>query len=180
MDANAPDPRYITKYPIWEQREAASPVHALYLSSDKCDLCIVKYQKYIDILHNSELAREKDKPRDILKIRRSCKIERFFETFELCYPRFNDMTEFLEQYSCVRPHRSQDLLTPPEVYYSCPVQNVSVSRSFCCERKGLSSSARGSRILFVTRCPRAQFRSKLFRRSAAGPNSDESRFSSPR
>ena len=142
--------------------------------------CVAKYQKYKDILHNSELAREKDKPRDILKIGRSCKIERFFETFELCYPRFNDMTEFLEQYSCVRPHRSQDLLTPPEVYYSCPVQNVSVSRSFCCERKGLSSSARGSRILFVTRCPRAQFRSKLFRRSAAGPNSDESRFSSPR
>jgi transposase InsO family protein len=46
------------------------------------------------------------------------KIERFFQTFELHYPRFNDMTEFLEHYNYVRPYRSLNLLTPAEVYYS--------------------------------------------------------------
>jgi transposase InsO family protein len=45
------------------------------------------------------------------------KIERFFQTFELYYPRFNDMTEFLEYYNNVRPHRSLNSLTPADVYY---------------------------------------------------------------
>jgi len=46
------------------------------------------------------------------------KIERFWQTFELYYPRFNDMTEFLQHYNYVRPHRSLNFLTPAEVYYS--------------------------------------------------------------
>ena len=46
------------------------------------------------------------------------KIERFFQTFELYYPRFNGMAEFLEHYNNVRPHRSLNFLTPAEVYYS--------------------------------------------------------------
>jgi len=46
------------------------------------------------------------------------KIERFWQTFELYYPRFNGMTEFLEHYNYVRPHRSLNFLTPSEVYYS--------------------------------------------------------------
>jgi transposase InsO family protein len=46
------------------------------------------------------------------------KIERFWQTFELYYPRFNNMTEFLEHYNYVRPHRSLNFLTPAEIYYS--------------------------------------------------------------
>ena len=46
------------------------------------------------------------------------KIERFFQTFELYYPRFNDITDFLEHYNYVRPDRSLNFLTPAEVYYS--------------------------------------------------------------
>jgi putative transposase len=46
------------------------------------------------------------------------KIERFWQTFELYYPRFNDMTEFLQHYNYVRPHRSLNFLTPAEIYYS--------------------------------------------------------------
>jgi putative transposase len=46
------------------------------------------------------------------------KIERFFQTFELYYPRFNDMTEFQQHYNYVRPHRSLNFLTPAEVYYA--------------------------------------------------------------
>jgi len=46
------------------------------------------------------------------------KIERFWQTFELYYPRFNDMTDFLQHYNYVRPHRSLNFLTPAEIYYS--------------------------------------------------------------
>ena len=46
------------------------------------------------------------------------KIERFWQTFELYYPRFNDMTRFLQHYNHVRPHRSLNFLTPADVYYS--------------------------------------------------------------
>jgi putative transposase len=46
------------------------------------------------------------------------KIERFFQTFMLYYPRFNDMPRFLEHYNKVKPHRSLNFLTPAEVYYA--------------------------------------------------------------
>jgi transposase InsO family protein len=46
------------------------------------------------------------------------KIERFFQTFTLYYPRFNDMPRFLEHYNKVKPHRSLKFLTPAEVYYA--------------------------------------------------------------
>jgi transposase InsO family protein len=46
------------------------------------------------------------------------KIERFFQTFTAYYPRFNDMTEFLEHYNHVKRHRSLNFLTPAEVYYA--------------------------------------------------------------
>ena len=46
------------------------------------------------------------------------KIERFWQTFELYYPRFNDIAEFLRHYNYVRPHRSLNFLTPAEVYHS--------------------------------------------------------------
>jgi putative transposase len=43
------------------------------------------------------------------------KIERFFQTFELYYPRFNSPTQF-KQYYNQKPHRSLNFLTPAEVY----------------------------------------------------------------
>jgi len=46
------------------------------------------------------------------------KIERFFQTFTAYYPRFNDMTDFLEYYNKTKPHRSLNFLTPAEVYYA--------------------------------------------------------------
>jgi len=46
------------------------------------------------------------------------KIERFFQTFEAYYPRFNDMSRFLEHYNKVKPHRSLNFLTPAEVYHA--------------------------------------------------------------
>ncbi len=45
------------------------------------------------------------------------KIERFFRTFQLYYPRFNNMPEFLHHYNHVKPHRSLSFLTPAEVYF---------------------------------------------------------------
>ena len=46
------------------------------------------------------------------------KIERFFQTFELYYPRFNNMTQFLKHYNYVRPHRSLNFLTPADIYFT--------------------------------------------------------------
>jgi transposase InsO family protein len=43
------------------------------------------------------------------------KIERFFQTFELYYPRFNDLNRFREYYNN-KPHRSLNYKTPAQVY----------------------------------------------------------------
>jgi len=43
------------------------------------------------------------------------KIERFWQTFELYYPRFNDMERFREYYNN-KPHRSLNYKTPAQVY----------------------------------------------------------------
>jgi putative transposase len=45
------------------------------------------------------------------------KIERFFRTFQLYYPRFNSTPEFLHHYNYVKTHRSLNFLTPAEVYF---------------------------------------------------------------
>jgi transposase InsO family protein len=42
------------------------------------------------------------------------KTERFFQTFELYYPRFNDMERFKEYYN--KPHRSLKYKTPAQAY----------------------------------------------------------------
>jgi len=44
------------------------------------------------------------------------KIERFFQTFELYYPRFNDLDRFREAYNH-KPHRSLNYKTPAEIYF---------------------------------------------------------------
>jgi transposase InsO family protein len=43
------------------------------------------------------------------------KIERFFQTFQLYYPRFNDLNQFREYYNN-KPHRSLNCKTPAQVY----------------------------------------------------------------
>jgi transposase InsO family protein len=43
------------------------------------------------------------------------KIERFFQTFELYYPRFSNLDRFREAYNH-KPHRSLNYKTPSEVY----------------------------------------------------------------
>jgi len=42
------------------------------------------------------------------------KIERFWQTFELYYPRFNDLNQFRDYYN--KPHRSLNYKTPAQVY----------------------------------------------------------------
>jgi len=44
------------------------------------------------------------------------KIERFFQTFEAYYPRFNDMNQFREYYNKTKPHRSLNYKTPAQIY----------------------------------------------------------------
>jgi len=43
------------------------------------------------------------------------KIERFFQTFQLYYPRFNNLDRFREAYNH-KPHRSLNYRTPAEIY----------------------------------------------------------------
>jgi len=43
------------------------------------------------------------------------KIERFWQTFELYYPRFNDLNQFREYYNN-KPHRSLNYKTPAQIY----------------------------------------------------------------
>jgi transposase InsO family protein len=45
------------------------------------------------------------------------KIERFWQTFELYYPRFNDIDRFREYYN-QKPHRSLNYKTPEQVYFN--------------------------------------------------------------
>jgi transposase InsO family protein len=45
------------------------------------------------------------------------KIERFWQTFELYYPRFNNITQFRE-YHNNKPHRSLNYKTPEQVYFN--------------------------------------------------------------
>jgi transposase InsO family protein len=45
------------------------------------------------------------------------KIERFWQTFELYYPRFNNMNRFIEYYN-QKPHRSLNYKTPQQVYFN--------------------------------------------------------------
>jgi len=45
------------------------------------------------------------------------KIERFFQTFELYYPRFNNVDIFREAYNH-KPHRSLNYKTPAEIYFN--------------------------------------------------------------
>jgi transposase InsO family protein len=45
------------------------------------------------------------------------KIERFFQTFQLYYPKFNDPDRFKEYYNN-KPHRSLNYKTPAQVYFN--------------------------------------------------------------
>jgi len=45
------------------------------------------------------------------------KIERFFQTFERYYPRFNDLDRFRQYYNN-KPHRSLNYKTPAKVYFN--------------------------------------------------------------
>jgi len=45
------------------------------------------------------------------------KIERFFQTFQLYYPRFNNLDRFREAYNH-KPHRSLNYKTPAEIYFN--------------------------------------------------------------
>jgi hypothetical protein len=45
------------------------------------------------------------------------KIERFWQTFELYCPRYNDLDRFREAYNH-RPHRSLNFKTPEEIYFN--------------------------------------------------------------
>jgi transposase InsO family protein len=45
------------------------------------------------------------------------KIERFWQTFELYYPRFNNLDRFREAYNH-KPHRSLNYKTPAEIYFN--------------------------------------------------------------
>ena len=45
------------------------------------------------------------------------KIERFWQTFELYYPRFGNITRFREYYNN-KPHRSLNYKTPAQVYFN--------------------------------------------------------------
>jgi transposase InsO family protein len=45
------------------------------------------------------------------------KIERFWQTFELYYPRFNNIAQFREYYN-QKPHRSPNYKTPEQVYFN--------------------------------------------------------------
>ena len=45
------------------------------------------------------------------------KIERFFQTFQLYHPKFNDLNRFREYYNN-KPHRSLNYKTPAQVYFN--------------------------------------------------------------
>jgi transposase InsO family protein len=75
---------------------------------------VESFRPILHILHKPLHQITPDHVADVM-LQTQGKIERFFQTFEQHYPRFNDLNRFREYYNN-KPHRGLNYKTPVQVY----------------------------------------------------------------